>query len=162
MKSYFLFILFASTFVFAQYPKDYFRSPLEIPLNVSGTFGELRTNHFHSGIDIRTNEQEGLPVYATADGYVARIKVSVFGYGKALYIAHPNGYTTVYAHLQRYADKIEDYVKKMQYSQKKYEVEAYLTPDILQLKSGDVIAYTGNTGGITKSTLSSTATSSLA
>lgn len=147
MKSYFLFILFASSFVFAQYPRDYFRSPLEIPLNVSGTFGELRTNHFHSGIDIRTNEQEGLPVYATADGYVARIKVSVFGYGKALYIAHPNGYTTVYAHLQRYADKIENYIKKMQYSQKKYEVEAYLTPDILQLKSGDVIAYTGNTGG---------------
>jgi len=147
MKSYFLFILFASKFIFAQYPKDYFRSPLDIPLNVSGSFGELRTNHFHSGLDIRTNEQEGLPVYATADGYVARIKVSVFGYGKALYIAHPNGYTTVYAHLQRYADKIEEYVKKLQYSQKKYEVEAYLTPDILQLKSGDVIAYTGNTGG---------------
>ena len=69
--------VFASTLVHAQYPTDYFRSPLAIPINVSGTFGELRTNHFHSGLDIRTNEQEGLPVYATADGYVARIKVSV-------------------------------------------------------------------------------------
>lgn len=147
MKSLQFYLFFASTFVFAQYPKDYFRSPLDIPLNVSGTFGELRTNHFHSGIDIRTNEQEGLPVYASAEGYVARIKVSVFGYGKALYIAHPNGYTTVYAHLQRYAGKIEEYVKKMQYSQKKYEVETYLTPDVLQLKSGELIAYTGNSGG---------------
>lgn len=146
-KRLYILILFATTFVFAQYPKDYFRSPLNIPLNVSGTFGELRTNHFHSGLDIRTNEQEGLPVYATADGYVARIKVSVFGYGKALYIVHPNGYTTVYAHLQRYAGKIEDYVKKLQYAQKKYEVETYLSPEILQLKSGDIIAYTGNTGG---------------
>lgn len=118
MKYLLALVFFASSLAFAQYPKDYFRSPLDIPLNVSGTFGELRTNHFHSGLDIRTNEQEGLPVYATADGYVARIKVSVFGYGKALYIVHPNGYTTVYAHLQRYAGKIEDYVKKLQYAQK--------------------------------------------
>ena len=103
--------------VFAQspYPLDYFRSPLEVPLILSGTFAELRTNHFHSGLDIRTQQREGLKVIAVADGYVSRIKISHFGYGKALYITHPNGYTSVYAHLQKFAPEIEEYVRKKQY-----------------------------------------------
>lgn len=135
----------ASQFIFAQYPKDYFRSPLDIPINLSGTFGELRPNHFHSGLDIRTNNVEGLPVYAAADGIVVRIKVSAFGYGKALYIAHPNGYTTVYGHLQKFSDKIEAYVKAEQYRQKSFEVELY--PSTLKVTQSEIIALSGNSGG---------------
>lgn len=137
--------LFASQVIFAQYPKDYFRSPLDIPINLSGTFGELRPNHFHSGLDIRTNNVEGLPVYAAADGIIIRIKVSAFGYGKALYIAHPNGYTTVYGHLQKFSDKIEAYVKEQQYKQKSYEVELY--PSTLKVNQSEIIALSGNSGG---------------
>ena len=109
--------------LFAQedYPTNYFRSPLDIPLSVSGTFGELRSNHFHAGIDLKTNRRTGLPVYATAEGYVSRIKVSVWGYGKVIYIKHPNGYSTVYAHLSKFGKGIEDYVKHIQYSKKSYE-----------------------------------------
>lgn len=137
--------LFASQLIFAQYPKDYFRSPLDIPINLSGTFGELRPNHFHSGLDIRTNNVEGLPVYAAADGIIIRIKVSTFGYGKALYIAHPNGYTTVYGHLQKFSDKIEAYVKEQQYRQKSFEVELY--PSTLKVSQSEIIALSGNSGG---------------
>lgn len=137
--------LFASQLIFAQYPKDYFRSPLDIPINLSGTFGELRPNHFHSGLDIRTNNVEGLPVYAAADGIIIRIKVSAFGYGKALYIAHPNGYTTVYGHLQKFNDKIEAYVKEQQYKQKSFEVELY--PSTLKVTKSEIIALSGNSGG---------------
>src|SRR5690606_41920733 len=103
--------LFCVQIIFAQkeIPTDYFDNPLKIPLELSGTFGELRSNHFHAGLDIRTQQREGIPVYAPADGYVNRIKVSHFGYGKALYIQHPNGYSTVYAHLREYAGAIQDY-----------------------------------------------------
>lgn len=99
--------------IFSQtnYPKDYFTNPLDVPLILSGTFGELRSNHFHSGLDIKTQQREGLNVYASAEGYVSRIKISHWGYGKALYITHPNGYTTVYGHLKKFAPKIEEYVK---------------------------------------------------
>lgn len=145
MKSIYILFLLASQVIFAQYPKDYFRSPLDIPINLSGTFGELRPNHFHSGLDIRTNNVEGLPVYAAADGIIIRIKVSTFGYGKALYIAHPNGYTTVYGHLQKFSDKIEAYVKEQQYKQKSYEVELY--PSTLKVSKSDIIALSGNSGG---------------
>ena len=142
-----IYFLFTTAILFAQYPKDYFRSPLDIPINLSGTFGELRTNHFHSGLDIRTNNVEGLPVYAAADGYVSRIKVSDFGYGKAIYITHPNGYTSVYGHLQKYEGKIEEYIKNLQYKEKNYEVETYLYPTVFPVKKGDIIAYSGNSGG---------------
>jgi len=144
-KSIAILLVFASQFIFAQYPTDYFRSPLDIPINLSGTFGELRPNHFHSGLDIRTNNVEGLPVYASADGIIVRIKVSAFGYGKALYIAHPNGYTTVYGHLQKFSDKIEAYVKEQQYKQKSYEVELY--PSTLKVTQSEIIALSGNSGG---------------
>ena len=94
-------ILFFPFFIYSQdFPQDYFQSPLDIPLDVSGSFGELRSNHFHSGLDFKTKGVEGLPVYAAGDGYVSRIKISTFGYGKAIYITHPNGYTSVYGHLQ--------------------------------------------------------------
>ena len=81
-------------------PTDYFSNPLDINLVLAGNFGEMRANHFHSGLDLKTEQREGLPVYAPADGYVSRINVQHYGYGKALYILHPNGYTTVYGHLR--------------------------------------------------------------
>jgi len=130
-----------------QYPQNIFRPPLDIPIVLSGTFGELRSNHFHSGIDIKTQQRQGLPVYAIADGTVTRIKVSLYGYGKALYLAHPNGYTSVYAHLQKYGPKIEEYIKKVQYGKRRYEVEVFPEFGELEIKKGDIIAYTGNTGG---------------
>ena len=129
------------------YPQDYFKSPLDIPLILAGTFGELRSNHFHSGMDIKTQQHEGLTVSAAADGYVSRIKISHYGYGKALYITHPNGYTTVYGHLQQFNDTIENYIKKKQYSQETYEIEVFPRAGELPVKQGEFIAYSGNTGG---------------
>lgn len=144
----FLFVFF-TTFSIAQniYPQDYFRSPLDIELVLSGTFAELRSNHFHSGLDIKTKQREGLSVYATASGYISRIKISHYGYGKAIYITHPNGYVTVHGHLQRFSDKVEAYVKKHQYEKESFEIELF--PDIndLIVTKGEVFAYTGNTGG---------------
>ena len=129
------------------YPTDYFRSPLNIPIVLAGTFGELRNNHFHAGIDIKTQGKEKLNIYATAEGYVSRIKVSPYGYGKALYIDHPNGYTTVYAHLNRYSDNIEEYIQKLQKENQSYEVEDYPPAYLLEVEKGEIIALSGNTGG---------------
>ena len=123
LKNYFLLILiFFNINLVAQtmYPTDYFGLPMDIPLLVSGTFGELRENHLHSGIDFKTQKLEGFPVMATADGYVSRIKVSLFGFGKVVYITHPNGYTTVYAHLQKFSPEIENYVKGEQYKNQQF------------------------------------------
>jgi hypothetical protein len=128
------------------YPQDYFNSPLEIPIILSGTFGELRSNHFHSGMDIKTQQTEGLKVLAAADGYVSRIKIAHYGYGKSLYITHPNGYTTVYAHLQKLAPKLEAYLKKEQYQREIFEIELFPATNELQVTQGEVIAYSGNTG----------------
>ncbi len=130
-----------------EYPQDSFRSPLDIPLILAGTFGELRSDHFHAGIDIKTQQRQGLPVYAIADGTVTRIKVSHWGYGKALYIAHPNGHTSVYAHLQKFSPEIEAYIKRIQYEKRSYEVEVFPDFGELGVKKEDLVAYTGNTGG---------------
>ena len=130
-----------------QYPKNYFRSPLDIPLQLSGNFGELRPNHIHSGLDLKTQKKEGLNVYAVADGYVARIRISEFGYGKALYISHPNGFTSVYGHLQSGFGGIEKFIKKKQYEAKSFEMDINLEPNDLVVKKGDIIAISGNTGG---------------
>ncbi|MBL4715663.1 MAG: M23 family metallopeptidase, partial [Bacteroidia bacterium] len=104
------------------YPQDYFSSPLDIPLYLAGSFGELRSNHFHAGIDIKTQGVQGKNVFAAADGYVSRIKVSPYGYGNALYIIHPNGYTTVYGHLQKFNKEIADFVKAAQYHKESFEI----------------------------------------
>jgi murein DD-endopeptidase MepM/ murein hydrolase activator NlpD len=145
----FCFFLFFSLFSFGQnqYPKVYFRSPLDIPLQLSGNFGELRPNHFHSGFDFKTQKKEGLKVYAAADGYISRIKISEIGYGKAIYISHPNGYTTVYGHLQSGFDEVEKYIKKEQYKAKSFEIDITLNPNDLVVKKGDIVAVSGNTGG---------------
>ncbi|WP_027125183.1 M23 family metallopeptidase [Gelidibacter mesophilus] len=140
--------LFITTFAFSQveYPKDYFRSPLDIPIIPSGTFAELRTNHFHSGMDIKTQQREGLNVYTVAEGYISRIKVSHYGYGKVIYVTHPNGYTSVYGHLSSYAPIIEAYVKAKQYQNESYEVEMTPAVDELKVNADEIIAYSGNTG----------------
>lgn len=110
--------------------------------------GELRGNHFHSGIDIKTYGRTGLPIYAIADGYVSRIRVSPYGYGKALYVTHPKiGYTSVYAHCKNFSPTINKYVQEKQYEKQSFEVGLYPTPDIFPVKKGDLIAYSGNTGG---------------
>lgn len=142
-------LLLVPFLVFSQenYPQDVFQSPLAIPLDLSGSFAELRSNHFHSGLDFKTSGVEGLPVFATGDGYVSRIKISTFGYGKAIYITHPNGYTSVYGHLQKANGAIQEFIKKKQYQEQSFEVEMYLYPTELPVKKGDIIAFSGNTGG---------------
>ena len=125
---------------------NYFSNPLDIPMVLSGSFGELRSNHFHSGLDIKTQQRSGVPIYAPADGYVSRIKVGHYGYGKALYIKHPNGYSTVYAHLQKFETTIQDFVKQSQYKKERYEIELFPKESSLLVKKGDLIAYTGNSG----------------
>jgi murein DD-endopeptidase MepM/ murein hydrolase activator NlpD len=109
-----LVLLFAVFVVSSQepYPKGYFRNPLDIPINLSGNFGELRPNHYHMGIDLKTNQRENLSVYAAAEGFVSRIKIEPGGFGRAIYITHPNGYTTLYAHLNNFAAKLDAYVKQ--------------------------------------------------
>ncbi len=114
---------------------------------VAGSFGELRPNHFHAGVDFSANYKIGDPVYAPADGIVNRLKVSSFGYGKALYLKHTNGYTTVYGHLSAYNDKIDDYVNQKHYENKKFEMELFPLANELLVKKGDIIGYIGNTGG---------------
>jgi hypothetical protein len=150
LKKIILILLFASFTSSAQnkYPTNYFRSPLDISLHLSGTFGELRNNHFHAGVDIKTKRKTGFPVYATADGYVSRIKVAIWGYGKAIYISHPNGYTSVYAHLSKFGDGIQEYVKNIQYKKESYETgNIYPAENEIVIKKGQIIAYTGRTGG---------------
>ncbi|GIQ58397.1 peptidase M23 [Flavobacterium collinsii] len=140
--------LFFCPFIFAQtqYPKDYFSPPLEIPMQLSGNFGELRPNHFHAGFDLKTNQREGLNVHAIADGYVSRIKISTFGNGKCVYITHPNGYTSVYGHLQTPVGPILDYVMKTHYKEKAYEIEMFPKPNELPVTKGQLIGLSGNTG----------------
>lgn len=129
------------------YPKDYFISPMNIPLLLSGNFGELRNNHFHAGIDIKTQGVTGLPIKASAEGSISRIKIQHYGYGKVLYIDHPNGYTTVYAHLEKFSPKIEAYIKKLQYKNQSYEMDVNVEVGEINLTKGETIAFSGNTGG---------------
>jgi murein DD-endopeptidase MepM/ murein hydrolase activator NlpD len=149
-NSFYLLFLFLTCDFYAQntlYPRDYFQLPLDIPLRVSGTFGELRTNHFHSGIDFKTQQKEGFPVYAAADGYVSRIKISPFGYGKAIYVVHPNGFTTVYAHLKAFETKIAKRVLDLHYQNQAFDMDEFFKFNEIKVKKGDVIGYTGNSGG---------------
>lgn len=119
------------------------------PALLSGTFGELRGNHFHSGIDVKTGGEVGKPIYAARDGYVYRLKVSPWGFGRAVYLRHPDGEFTVYAHLDQFIPKFEEFVYQKQYASKKYEQEIYLEPDVFEVKQGELIAYSGNSGSST-------------
>jgi murein DD-endopeptidase MepM/ murein hydrolase activator NlpD len=145
----FFVFLFVGIITSAQnnYPQNYFRNPLNIPINLSANFGAVRSNHFHMGLDIRTNSQENLSVVAAADGYVSRIKVERYGFGNAVYVTHPNGYTTVYAHLNKYFDKLDEYVKQQQYKDEKWEQDITFSPNQFPVTKGQLIALSGNTGG---------------
>ena len=129
------------------YPESDFRYPLGLSPIIAGNFGELRANHFHSGLDFKTNQKEGFPVYAVADGYVSRVRVQIGGGGNALYLTHPNGYTTVYMHLQRYNNRISQSLKAYQYRIENFDVDFPLLPVEIPVKKGDIIAWSGNTGG---------------
>jgi len=143
-----VFFLASTLISFTQtiYPQDYFRSPIDGRIYLSGTFGELRSNHFHSGIDIKTGGVEGKNIYAAADGYISRIKISPWGYGNALYIKHPNGYSTVYGHLRTYNDSINSYVKSEQYRKQSFAVDLFPEANRIKVKKGDIIAISGNSG----------------
>ncbi len=147
MRLLVLILLAAPLYIVAQpYPQNYFRSPLDIELLLSGNFAEIRPNHFHGGVDFKTQGAEGKNIYAVADGYVSRISISPTGYGKAIYIDHPNGYTTVYGHLKRLNKKIEEFTHKEQYRQKKFKINIYPKKGELPVKKGEVIALSGNSG----------------
>ena len=142
-----MFLVFLFVTVYSQDKREpEFLPPLKIKPVVSGSFGEVRPNHFHSGLDLATNGKTGYRVYSSADGFVARIKVSPTGYGKALYIQHPNGYTTVYGHLQRYSKRIDSLVRHRQYEKKSYSIELFFKKGEIPVKQGEVVAYSGNSG----------------
>lgn len=126
-----------------------YRSPLEIPLVFAANFGELRTNHFHMGIDYKTRHVEGLKIVAVQDGYVSRIKVSSYGYGKAIYINHPEGITSVYAHCSKFIGQIDSLISIKQEELESYEVDIYLDSTEIKVTKGQNIALSGNTGGST-------------
>lgn len=131
-----------------EYPQDYFMFPIRPGEQnfLSGSMGELRSNHFHAGIDIKTGGVTGYKIHCAADGYIARIKISSYGYGQAIYVKHPNGMTTVYAHCESFSPKIEKYIKSQQYKLKRFSVDLYLTANHFPVKQGEIIAYSGNTG----------------
>jgi murein DD-endopeptidase MepM/ murein hydrolase activator NlpD len=131
---------------FPVYSQQNYRFPLDRTLSISANFGELRAGHFHAGIDLRVGGVSGAKIYAIESGHVSRIYVSGTGYGKALYIEHPDGYTSVYAHLDRFAGKIAEYVEEYQYKRQRFHVNDYTDTTLLPVKKGDVIGYAGNTG----------------
>lgn len=152
--SFLIFVFFLLVFIFSAplqsqptgQVEGYFSSPLDIPLYLSGSFAELRRNHFHAGLDIKTQGVEGKNVLAAAEGYVSRIRISPFGYGKAVYINHPNGYTTVYAHLKKLSDRLEDVVLAAQREQENFEVDIEIPAMAIPVERGERIAWSGNTG----------------
>ena len=148
-------ILFLSYFVFfslsyyAQYNGLGFIYPLDRDVIITGNYGEIRPNHFHAGLDFSTDPSVNLPIKSVGDGYVSRIKISSVGYGRVLYITHPNGYVSVYAHQKKYASKIDIYTKQKQLEQQKNEIEIIPNPNELPVKKGEIIGYTGNSGSST-------------
>jgi hypothetical protein len=123
-----------------------FGLPVTIPIVLNGNFCEIRSNHFHAGIDIKTNGTTGLPVFSIDNGCVSRISVSSTGYGNAIYVEHPSGYTSVYGHLERFSPAIEKWVKEQQYSQERFEVNLEPEAYLFNVKKGEQIAISGNTG----------------
>lgn len=124
-----------------EYRNSGFVKPMNLPFNLAGSFGEPRPDHFHSGIDIKTNGVEGEPVFAIGDGYISRIRVSPYGYGKAIYITHTNGFTSVYGHLSKFYGAIEKYIHEQHYLQRKSELDLTLDASVFPLKQNDTIAF---------------------
>ncbi|HRW63920.1 MAG TPA: M23 family metallopeptidase, partial [Bacteroidales bacterium] len=142
----YFFSLFLNAFNQTKSDNFNFISPVDFPIYLSGNFGEIRAEHFHSGIDIKTQGVEGKKIFAIENGHISRIKISANGYGKTLYIEHPNGYTSVYAHLSRYNHVIDKIVKELQYENKTFEINYFPKPNQIPVKKGQVIAFSGNTG----------------
>ena len=145
---FFTFIFFTCSNAIAQQYLDSldWRSPVDIPILLSGNFAELRSDHFHGGIDIKTQGKEGFKLYAVQDGYISRIKVTPGGYGKAIYITHIDGYTSVYAHMKEYNIQFDRYVKQVQYEKQSYAVDIFPHKWELTVKKGEIIGLTGNSG----------------
>jgi hypothetical protein len=142
------FLLFSSAFAQKKdYPQKYFRNPVNIPMQLVANFGELRSNHWHMGLDVRTQQRENIPVVASAEGYIARVKIEPGGFGRAIYINHPNGYTTLYAHLNNFKPDLEKWLKEQQYKKESWAVDLALPENLFPVKKGEFIAYSGNTGG---------------
>ncbi|HEY4156402.1 MAG TPA: M23 family metallopeptidase [Puia sp.] len=139
--------LHAQLFQPVNYPKTEFRNPLSIPMSLAANFGALRSNHYHMGLDIRTRQRVNLPVYAAADGYIWKIKIEPFGFGQAVYIRHYNGYITLYAHLNAFYPALAAYIRKKQYELERWNVFLDLPSGLFPVKKGDLIAYSGSTGG---------------
>ncbi len=145
----FLVISGLSFCLFSQREYPPYHPPLKIPLVLAGNFGELRPNHFHMGVDFKTQGKEGFELHAVEDGYVSRVKVSAFGYGKVVYIDHPDGKTSVYAHCSKFLGQLDSVVRAEQYRTRDFEVELFPEPGEITLKKGEVFALSGNTGGST-------------
>lgn len=140
--------LAAQLFPSKNYPQGYFTWPVKATVGIAANFGELRPNHYHMGLDVRTDQKENVPVLAAADGYVSKVKIEPFGFGRCIYISHPNGLTTLYAHLNDFYPALEAYIKQEQYKAESWKlflenIPAHLFP----VKKGQFIAYSGNTGG---------------
>lgn len=129
-----------------EHPEKPFISPFDFPLTLSGNFGELRANHFHGGVDFKTQGEIGKPIHCIADGYVSRVSVTPGGYGQALYITHPNGYTSVYGHISKFAPAVAKLVEEYQYENETFAVDLKFEPGQLAFKSGEIIALSGNEG----------------
>lgn len=127
-------------------PKKDFHPPVSIPIVLAANFGELRTNHFHMGIDIKTNGQEGYKLYSIDEGYISRVNVSPYGYGKCVYINHPGGITSVYAHCQQFTGKLAEKIRAIQLENKSSEIEIYFEPNELRIQKGENFALSGNSG----------------
>lgn len=154
MKKIFLLLLFLPQIIFAQtfpsphFPQNVFRNPLDIPMLLAGGYGEIRPGHFHEGLDLKTEGRIGLPVHAAAAGYISRISISNTGFGHVVYVTHPDGFTTVYGHLNRFNPALENYVKQQQYAKESWAVDLQFPPGMFPVKQGQLIAYSGATGSV--------------
>ena len=130
-----------------KYPKNYFQWPVKAEVGIVANFGELRNNHYHMGLDCRTEQKVNMPILAAADGYVTRIHIDATGFGRAIYINHPNGLTTLYAHLNDFYPELEAFTKAEQYKQKQWKISIDIPKGKFPVNKGQFIAYSGNTGG---------------
>ncbi len=143
-------LLFFTFFFHGQSQKNYnYHPPLGIPLILASNFGELRPNHFHMGVDFKTKGKTGFNLYSIEEGYVSRIKVSPYGYGKVVYIDHPNGITSVYAHCSEFKGALDSLVSSIQNKEENYAIEVFPGPKQIKVKKGEVFAVSGNSGSST-------------
>ena len=146
---FFLIYLSSSAQIFSNknYPQNYFIWPVGAAVGIVANFGELRPNHYHMGLDCRTDQKENVSVFASADGYIAKVKIEPYGFGRCIYINHPNGLTTLYAHLNAFEPALEKYITQQQYNLQQWKIFIDIPADLFKVKQGDYIAASGNSGG---------------